>query len=62
MVGVKTLTPALPRGFRCSKCDKWHSFPVWVFAHWDDALQHTCDRCETVHDLKAGRATRTSVT
>jgi hypothetical protein len=33
---------ALPKGFNCHLCGKWHDFPSYVFAHWDEVLTFTC--------------------
>lgn len=61
MTGVKTLRPALPRGFRCSRCGKWHNFTVWVFDHWDLPIWHECDICGTFHDICRGVPTTRKV-
>lgn len=33
-----------PKGFTC-KCGEEHVFGVWVAAHWDMELLHTCPKC-----------------
>lgn len=42
--------------WKCSNCDRVHSFGVYVFAHWDDDLQHTCD-CGHQHSVLRGSVT-----
>lgn len=31
-----------PKGYYC-ECGKYHEFPAWVYAHWDERLDHTCE-------------------
>jgi hypothetical protein len=28
----------------CS-CGEKHNWPMYVFAHWQDGLKHTCEKC-----------------
>jgi hypothetical protein len=44
-----------PKGFTC-ECGESHAFGVYVFAHWDEALTHTCD-CGRKHVIRSGLAT-----
>ncbi len=37
-------------------CGVHHTFTVWVYAHWDDVLEHTCLDCDTKHTLTYGIA------
>lgn len=43
----------LRKGYKCPYCQKYNEFSVWVFAHWDIEITHTCD-CEKVIPLKNG--------
>ena len=45
----------LPKGFVCTKCDKFNEFTGYVYAHYDDMLTHTCE-CGAKHDIIRGRA------
>ena len=47
-----------PTGFTCQTCGKRHGFGVYVAAHWEDALIHTCE-CGAKHLLRRGRVTQT---
>lgn len=47
----------LPKGFTCT-CGVEHTFPLYVFAHWDEPLIHTCD-CGAKHTILQGKALRT---
>jgi hypothetical protein len=49
VVGKKNL----PKGFKCG-CGKYHEFGVWVMAHWDMELTHTCDNCGRQHGIYQG--------
>ena len=44
----------LPKGFKCTTCNKEHIFPAYVYAHWDDLLIHTCDECGAKHSVMCG--------
>lgn len=44
------------QGFTC-ECGKFHVFGVYVMAHWDEKLIHTCPECDRVHQVCRGRAT-----
>lgn len=41
-------------GFVC-ECGKFHAFGVYVMAHWNDCLTHTCDECGNQHTVCRGR-------
>lgn len=45
----------LAKGFRC-ECGAWEEYPAWLFAHWDDRVNHTCDVCGRKHVLFRGEA------
>jgi hypothetical protein len=40
------------KGFTC-ECGKEYSFPLYVYAHWTEELNHTCD-CGRVHKIRNG--------
>lgn len=46
-----------PSGFHCKTCGKRHPFGVWVLAHWDTALTHTCE-CGAKHRVQRGCVTQ----
>ena len=46
----------LPKGFNCTTCDTVHTFPAYVFAHWDEELHHSCDNCGAKHSILGGDA------
>lgn len=37
--------------FNCTTCQKRHLFGVYVAAHADEELMHTCDACGAVHSV-----------
>lgn len=45
-------------GFRCTRCNKFHAFDGYVYAHMHDQLIHTCDAdgCNTKHIIYQGTA------
>lgn len=45
----------LPKGFKC-QCGLFHEYDVYVYAHWDIRLTHTC-ACGRVHEVLQGKAT-----
>ncbi len=45
----------LPKGFKC-KCGKFHRFHVWVYAHWRELLDFTCDECGQKYTVVMGHA------
>lgn len=45
-----------PKGFTC-KCGAYHAFGVYVIAHWDLQLIHTCSKCKRSHHVRQGKAT-----
>lgn len=42
-------------GYTCI-CGEVHKYPAYVFAHWDEELIHTCEKCGTKHDIYQGEA------
>lgn len=42
-------------GFNCTGCQKHHEFGVYVAAHWDEELIHTCE-CGSQHTVRRGTA------
>lgn len=44
----------IAEGFNCKTCEKYHAFGLWVMAHWDEALNHTCDECGAKHLIRRG--------
>jgi hypothetical protein len=55
-IGERTYPPSkpLPKGMNCS-CGKYWPFDVYVYAHWDLEMRHTCDECGREVILKSGR-------
>lgn len=43
----------LENGFTC-ECGKWNPFALYVYAHWDEVLEHTC-KCNRKHSLYRGK-------
>jgi hypothetical protein len=41
-------------GFKC-ECGTYHEFPGYVFAHWAEAIIHTC-QCKRRHEIVEGTA------
>jgi len=48
-------TDKLPKGFMC-KCGVWHSFPMYVYAHFREPLTYTCERCNRRYEILLGVA------
>lgn len=46
------------KGHICPKCKKHHSWPLYVFAHWQLSLKHKCD-CGMVSNLQNGKIEHT---
>jgi hypothetical protein len=42
------------KGYTCKKCQKYHEFPAYVYAHMNIDLVHTCD-CGNKVKLRNGR-------
>ncbi len=42
--------------WKCLNCDTVHTLGVYVFAHWNDDLEHTCD-CGHRHSVLRGEVT-----
>lgn len=43
----------LKKGYTCPYCQRFNEFSVWVFAHMNIDIQHTCD-CGKIIPLKNG--------
>lgn len=43
-----------PQGFPC-ECGQYHGFSLYVLAHWDIPLTHTCPKCKAVHYVLRGK-------
>ena len=52
---MATKVKPLPKGFKCG-CKQEHRFPLYVYAHWDEELKFTCDKCQRVYLIYHGRA------
>jgi hypothetical protein len=50
----------LIKGYDCQCCKKHHKYPLYVFAHYDEALIHKCDQCEATHEIFRGIAKMTA--
>ena len=46
----------MAKGFTC-ECKTYHEYPLYVAAHWREALTHTCQDCGRQHSIFAGKAT-----
>lgn len=44
--------------WKCSGCNKEHALGVYVAAHWDETLIHTCDQCGAKHSVLSGKIRR----
>jgi RNase P subunit RPR2 len=49
-----------PKGFRC-ECGKFHRYPGYVYAHFRNLLDFTCDECGAKHSIVMGRAERKGI-
>jgi transcription elongation factor Elf1 len=45
----------LPKGFTC-RCGRYEEFSVYVYAHWNEELKFTCEKCGRVYAVYAGQA------
>ena len=45
-----------PKGFTC-ECGEPHVYGVYVYAHWQEDLVHTCEKCSAKHNIRRGYAT-----
>ena len=45
-----------PKSFVCV-CGTEHEFGLYVLAHWDIRLAHTCDACGAKHSVLRGKTT-----
>lgn len=45
-----------PRAWKC-ECGAKHEFGVYVMAHWDETLVHTCQSCGRKHNVRRGLVT-----
>lgn len=43
-------------GYTC-ECGTEHRFPSYVYAHWRDVIDHTCETCGAVHSIVCGLVT-----
>ena len=43
----------MKKSFDCTKCRRTHHYPMYVYAHWDESLIHTCE-CGAKHELQSG--------
>ena len=43
------------KSFICTRCGKEHEFALYVFAHWNDELEHKCD-CGARHAIRKGKS------
>ena len=50
MVGLLT------KSYDCKKCGEEHAFGSWVYAHWDENVNHVCLSCGTEHVILRGEA------
>lgn len=44
----------MPEGYTCKTCGKFHPHPPYVYAHWDEGLEHVCINCGARHELFRG--------
>lgn len=42
-------------GYTCGTCGQYHAFALYVVAHWNTPLTHTC-KCGAVHYVLRGKA------
>jgi hypothetical protein len=42
-----------PQGFTCTTCSQYHAFALYVLAHWNEPLTHTC-KCGAQHYVLRG--------
>ena len=40
----------------CPYCAHERKFPLYVFAHWDEALDTTCEQCGKAYTVRRGYA------
>lgn len=46
----------LAEGYDCTKCGQHHKFGSWIYAHWDENVNHVCLSCGTEHVIIRGEA------
>lgn len=46
-----------PTGYTCQTCNTAHNYTAYVFAHWDEKLDHVCGTCGAKHTILRGVAT-----
>lgn len=44
----------IPRSYKCPKCGKDHTFPAYVYAHFDESIVHTCE-CGEKNEIIKGK-------
>jgi transcription elongation factor Elf1 len=49
----RTVPGGLTKAFACA-CGHEHVLGVYVFAHWNDALVNTCEKCGRKNVIKSG--------
>jgi hypothetical protein len=49
---------SMPNGFFCKCCGRRSEFGMYVFAHWDITLSHTCPDCGEVSSVLRGHVER----
>ena len=47
--------PELPSGFTC-ECGEFHKSLAYVYAHWRDLLNFTCQHCQRLYVIVMGMA------
>lgn len=45
-----------PTSYTCLCGTEW-TFPLWVYAHWNQTILHACDTCGREYEILMGRAT-----
>lgn len=45
---------SLPEGYKCS-CGHYNEFHLWVYAHWDIAIEGKCQGCGVKSLIRRGK-------
>lgn len=53
VITARTKPGNLTKAFACA-CGEVHELGVYVFAHYNDALVHTCEKCGRKNIIKSG--------